>query len=87
MLGVIMDSEAFKVWSTVLLLILLIIGIINHIFTIKGIYTGKVLGLENGWKNSPRNGQDDEHHDYPSTPASGHSNDVSDGNEGQATQR
>jgi hypothetical protein len=39
-----MDSPAFKVWSTVLLLLLVIIWIVNQILTAKGLYTGKILG-------------------------------------------
>jgi sodium-dependent phosphate transporter len=38
------------VWSTALLLMLVIIAIVNTLFTIKGIFTGKVLGLEHGWR-------------------------------------
>lgn len=43
-LGKIMDSPAFKVWSTVLLLLLVIIWAVNHIFTIKGLNTGEIWG-------------------------------------------
>jgi hypothetical protein len=45
-----MDSPAFDVWSTALLLLLVIIAIVNTLFTIKGIITGEVLGLEHGWR-------------------------------------
>jgi sodium-dependent phosphate transporter len=38
------------VWSTALLLMLVIIAIVNTLFTIKGIFTGKVLELEHGWR-------------------------------------
>lgn len=44
-----MDSPAFNVWSTVLLLLLIIMCILMHIFTIKGLLTGKILGLTHGW--------------------------------------
>lgn len=44
-----MDSPAFNVWSTVLLLLLIIMCILMHIFTIKGLLTGKILGLPHGW--------------------------------------
>lgn len=44
-----MDSPAFKVWSTALLLMLLVLWFMNQIFTIKGLITGKVLGLDHGW--------------------------------------
>ncbi|OOF93947.1 hypothetical protein ASPCADRAFT_172875 [Aspergillus carbonarius ITEM 5010] len=49
-LGKVMDSPAFKVWSTVLLLLLLIIWIVNHIFTIKGLITGRIFSLQYGWR-------------------------------------
>ncbi|EAW10402.1 putative malic acid transport protein [Aspergillus clavatus NRRL 1] len=49
-LGKIMDSPAFKVWSTALLIMLVIIAIVLTLFTLKGIITGKILGLENGWR-------------------------------------
>lgn len=48
--GKIMHSPAFRVWSTALLLILLILWFWNQIYTIKGIITGHVLGLDRGWK-------------------------------------
>ncbi|BCR92567.1 putative malic acid transport protein [Aspergillus chevalieri] len=51
-LGKIMDAPAFKVWSTALFILLLIICITLHIFTIKGLVTGKVLGLAHGWRKS-----------------------------------
>lgn len=46
----IMDSPAFAVVSTALTLILLVMWITVQAFTIKGIITGRVLGLEEGWK-------------------------------------
>lgn len=45
-----MDSPAFNVWSTVLLVLLIIMCIVMHIYTIKGLFTGKVLGLMHGWR-------------------------------------
>jgi len=47
-----MDAPAFKVWSTALFILLLIICIALHIFTIKGLVTGKVLGLAHGWRKN-----------------------------------
>ncbi|KAJ5488785.1 hypothetical protein N7539_003675 [Penicillium diatomitis] len=44
-LGSIMDSTAFKVSSTMLTILLLIVWIVNHIFTIKNLFGGKLLGL------------------------------------------
>ncbi|KAL4913892.1 voltage-dependent anion channel [Aspergillus aurantiobrunneus] len=49
-LGKLMDSPAFDAWSTVLLLLLVVLWIVVHIFTVKGIVTGKILGLEAGWQ-------------------------------------
>ncbi|EYE95214.1 putative malic acid transport protein [Aspergillus ruber CBS 135680] len=49
-LGRIMDAPAFKVWSTTLFILILVICIALHIFTIKGLITGKVLGLAHGWR-------------------------------------
>jgi tellurite resistance protein TehA-like permease len=43
-LGKIMDSPALKVWSTVLVIIIVIIWLVNHVFTFKGLYSGKLLG-------------------------------------------
>ncbi|KAL1957770.1 hypothetical protein VTO42DRAFT_5488 [Malbranchea cinnamomea] len=51
-LGKIMDSTAFKVWSTALLLLLLVIWLVNQILTIKGLITGKLLGLDHGWRRN-----------------------------------
>jgi hypothetical protein len=44
-----MESPAFAVVSTALLLILLVIWFVVQILTIKGLFTGRVLGLEHGW--------------------------------------
>ncbi|KAI2816070.1 hypothetical protein CBS115989_7134 [Aspergillus niger] len=49
-LGKVMDSPAFKVWSTALTLMLIIIWIVNHIFTIRGLITGRILSLQHGWR-------------------------------------
>jgi hypothetical protein len=51
-----MDSPAFKVWSTALILMLLMIWVVNHIFTIKGLVTGDLLGVRQG---RDTNAQDD----------------------------
>lgn len=45
-----MDSPAFNVWSTALLLMLVVMWIVVNLLTIKAIITGKVFGLERGWK-------------------------------------
>jgi hypothetical protein len=44
-LGKIMDSAAFKVWSTVLTILLVIIWLVNAALTAKGALSGKLLGL------------------------------------------
>ncbi|KAJ6095531.1 C4-dicarboxylate transporter/malic acid transport protein [Penicillium sp. IBT 16267x] len=49
-LGKIMDSPAFAVVSTGLLLILLVMWIFNQLLTIRGIITGRIFGLEHGWR-------------------------------------
>lgn len=49
-LGKLMDSAAFHVWSTALLLLLVVLTIWVTLFTVKGIITGTVLGLEKGWR-------------------------------------
>ncbi|KAJ5774148.1 C4-dicarboxylate transporter/malic acid transport protein [Penicillium paradoxum] len=48
--GKIMDSAAFAVVSTALLLLLLVIWITIQILTLKGIFTGRLLGLDHGWR-------------------------------------
>lgn len=48
--GRIMDSPAFDVFSTALLLLLVLIWVIIQILTLKGIVTGQVLGLDQGWR-------------------------------------
>lgn len=40
-----MDSAAFKVWSTVLTILLVIIWLVNATLTAKGALSGKLLGL------------------------------------------
>ncbi|KAL4876431.1 voltage-dependent anion channel [Aspergillus karnatakaensis] len=49
-LGKLMDSPAFDVWSTVLLLLLVVMWIVETGLTLKGIATGKIFGLESGWR-------------------------------------
>lgn len=44
-LGKIMDSAAFKVVSTILTIMLVIIWLVNSALTLKGAFTGKLLGL------------------------------------------
>ncbi|KAI9880621.1 MAG: hypothetical protein M1830_001972 [Pleopsidium flavum] len=44
-LGKLMDSAAFKVWSTVLTVLLVIIWVVNATLTAKGALSGKLLGL------------------------------------------
>lgn len=45
-----MDSPAFAAVSTGLLLIVLVMWIVNQLLTIRGITTGRIFGLEHGWK-------------------------------------
>ncbi|KAJ5384844.1 C4-dicarboxylate transporter/malic acid transport protein [Penicillium concentricum] len=48
--GRLMNSPAFDVFSTALLLLLVIGWIIIQILTLKGIVTGRVFGLDHGWR-------------------------------------
>ncbi|KAJ5681983.1 C4-dicarboxylate transporter/malic acid transport protein [Penicillium maclennaniae] len=48
--GKIMGSPAFAVMSTALLLILLVMWFTVQVLTVKGVFTGRILGLEHGWK-------------------------------------
>ncbi|WEW59319.1 hypothetical protein PRK78_004788 [Emydomyces testavorans] len=50
MLGKIMNSPAFDVWCTVLAILLVLIALNNHIWTIRGLIQGTIFGLEKGWK-------------------------------------
>ncbi|KAH8819368.1 voltage-dependent anion channel [Xylogone sp. PMI_703] len=59
-LGTLMDSPAFNVWSTALTIMLVIMAIVNTVFTIKGIATGKLLGLKSGWKKQEYTHNSDE---------------------------
>ncbi|MCJ1476014.1 hypothetical protein MMC13_004678 [Lambiella insularis] len=52
-LGTLLDSRAFQVWSTVLTIMLVIIWLLNIVFTIKGIISGKLFGLSRGWRDQP----------------------------------
>lgn len=49
-LGKLLDSAAFKVWSTALAIILVIIWLLNMFMTIKGVISGSLLGMDKGWK-------------------------------------
>lgn len=45
-----MDSPAFDVFSTALLLLLVLVWVIIQLLTLKGIVTGRVSGLDHGWR-------------------------------------
>ncbi|CAI7633644.1 unnamed protein product [Penicillium viridicatum] len=47
--GRLMDSPAFDVFSTALLLLLVLMWVIIQLLTLKGIVTRRVLGLDHGW--------------------------------------
>ncbi|KAJ5954797.1 hypothetical protein N7501_009076, partial [Penicillium viridicatum] len=47
--GRLMDSPVFDVFSTALLLLLVLMWVIIQLLTLKGIVTGRVLGLDHGW--------------------------------------
>ncbi|KAJ5090878.1 C4-dicarboxylate transporter/malic acid transport protein, partial [Penicillium argentinense] len=48
--GKIMASPAFAVVSTGLLLLLLVMWVVMQVLTVKGIVTGRIVGLPHGWK-------------------------------------
>ncbi|KAK4234642.1 putative malic acid transport protein [Achaetomium macrosporum] len=50
-LGKLLDAAAFKVWSTALAVMLVVIWLLNMALTIKGVVTGSLLGLEHGWRS------------------------------------
>ncbi|KAJ5095922.1 hypothetical protein NUU61_005278 [Penicillium alfredii] len=47
--GKIMDSPAFAVVSTGLLLLLVMVWFVNQVLIVKGLVTGRLIGLEHGW--------------------------------------
>ncbi|OQE47359.1 hypothetical protein PENCOP_c001G05558 [Penicillium coprophilum] len=55
--GKLMNSPAFDVFSTALLLLLVIMWIVIQILTLKGIVTGRVFGLDHGWRKRYDNRQ------------------------------
>ena len=49
-LGVVLESRAFRVWSTVLALLLVLLWLANAVSTLLGVVKGQVLGLDRGWR-------------------------------------
>ena len=49
-LGNLLDAPAFKGWSTALAAMLVILWIVITILTIRGVFTGQLLGLKHGWR-------------------------------------
>ncbi|KAJ5863890.1 C4-dicarboxylate transporter/malic acid transport protein [Penicillium soppii] len=47
--GNIIGSTAFTVFSTGLLIVLIVMWVVHQILTLKGIVTGHLLSLEHGW--------------------------------------
>jgi hypothetical protein len=68
-LGKLLDSAAFKAWSTTLAAMLVTIWLLNISMTIKGLITGSLLGLDKGWKARAYQIQDSEQGE--STPSNG----------------
>lgn len=48
--GTVLPSKAFDIWSTVLVLLLVILWLFNMIASIIGGVSGKVFGLDRGWR-------------------------------------
>ncbi|KAK3306343.1 voltage-dependent anion channel [Chaetomium strumarium] len=55
-LGKLLDSAAFKVWSTALAVMLVAIWLLNMVLTIRGVVTGSLFGLEHGWRSGAAHG-------------------------------
>ena len=53
LLGEFLDSAAFRVWSAILIIIMTIVFLTCLLMTIKGCFTGALLGLEHGWRRRP----------------------------------
>lgn len=49
-LGLILNSRAFKVWSAILAVFLMILWLLNAGATLLGLINGKAVGLERGWR-------------------------------------
>ncbi|KAL7807171.1 voltage-dependent anion channel [Trichoderma aethiopicum] len=49
-LGKLLDSRAFKVWSTALAIMLVIAWLWNMAMSLRGVVRGSMLGLDHGWK-------------------------------------
>lgn len=65
-LGKLLDSAAFKVWSTALAIMLVITWLLNMVMTIKGTITGSLLGLDQQVKSNPsRRGDTEQGHAEP----------------------
>lgn len=48
--GTVLPSQAFDVWSTVLVVLLVMLWLLNMAASITGVANGKVLGLDQGWR-------------------------------------
>lgn len=48
-LGVVLNSRAFWVWSTILTIVLVILWLVNAGATVVGVLSGTLLGLDGGW--------------------------------------
>ena len=51
-LGKLLDSAAFKVWSTVLAVLLVVVWLWNVFMTIWGLYDGSLIGKDRQEENS-----------------------------------
>ena len=49
-LGVILNSRAFWVWSTILTIILVVLWLVNAGAMIVGVFSGTLVGLDGGWR-------------------------------------
>lgn len=66
-LGKLLDSKAFKIWSTVLATMLVIIWLLNILMSIRGVITGSLLGLDKGWRAEAYQKRDTEQGHFPAS--------------------
>lgn len=49
-LGVVLNSRTFNIWSTILTVLLVMIWLANAGGTLVGVFNGKLLNLDRGWR-------------------------------------
>lgn len=52
-LGKLLDSPVCRVWSTILVIVLIILWLVCSALTLRGVFRGTLLGMRKGWKVPP----------------------------------